>query len=115
MEAITLGEISKTLAWIVAFIGSITAIIVALKKIIEKQLSPINHKIEKLDENINHKIEKLDINQCRNYLVEFLADVENGIKKDEAQITRANEVYDHYTNDLKRNSYIKNKWEKLMK
>ena len=104
MESITLGQISNTLAWIVAFAGSITAIVIALKRIIEKQLSPINHKIE-----------KLDINQCRNYLVEFLADVENGIKKDEAQIKRASEVYDHYKDDLHGNSYIGDKWEKLMK
>ena len=104
MEAITLGQISSTLAWLVAFIGAITAIIVALKKVMEKQLSPVNHKIE-----------RLDINQCRNYLVEFLADVESGVKKDEAQIKRACEVYDHYKDDLKGNSYIKDKWEKLMK
>ena len=104
METITLGQISNALAWIVAFGGSITAIIVALKKIIEKQLSPINHKIE-----------KIDINQCRNYLVEFLADIENGVKKDEAQIKRAHEVYDHYKKDLDGNSYIGDKWERLMK
>lgn len=104
METITLGQISSTLAWIVAFAGSITAIIVALEKVIEKQLSPLNHKIE-----------KLDINQCRNYLVEFLADVENGVKKDEAQVKRACEVYDHYKKDLNGNSYIGDKWEKLMK
>ena len=104
METITLGQIASTLAWIVAFAGSIIAIIVALKKVIEKQLSPLNHKIE-----------KLDINQCRNYLVEFLADVENGIKKDEAQVKRACEVYDHYKQDLNGNSYIGDKWNKLMK
>ena len=104
MEAITLGQISSILTWIVAFGGSITAIMVALKKIIEKQLSPINHKIE-----------KLDMNQCRNYLVEFLADVENGVKKDETQIKRAYEVFDHYKQDLNGNSYIGDKWNKLMK
>ena len=53
--------------------------------------------------------------EIRNYLVEFLADVENGIKKDEAQIKRAYEVYDHYKQDLNGNSYIGDKWERLMK
>ena len=61
------------------------------------------------------KIDKLDINQCRNYLVDFLADVELGIKKDETQVKRAYEIYDHYVNDLRGNSYIHDKWERLMK
>lgn len=104
MEGITLGQLASTLGWIVAFIGSISAIIITLKKIISAQLEPINKKLD-----------KLDINQCRNYLVDFLADVENGIKKDETQIKRAYEIYDHYKNDLHGNSYIHDKWIKLMK
>lgn len=61
------------------------------------------------------KIDKLDLHQCRNFLVEFLADVENGIEKDECQIRLACETYDHYRKDLNANSYVKDKWEKLMK
>ena len=66
-------------------------------------------------EPVYKKIDKIDENQCRNFLVDFLADIENDVEKDEVQIKRAYEVYEHYTNDLHKNSYIHDKWEKLMK
>lgn len=104
MENITLGQIYDVLKFIVELATVIGAIFIACKKTIKKQLEPVNDKIDKLDKN-----------QCRNYLVEFLADVEQGTTKDETQIKRAYEVYDHYKNDLHGNSYIHDKWEKLMK
>ena len=104
MENITLGQISSLLFFVVEFVGVIITIIVAMKKMLNKQFKPINEKIDKLDKN-----------QCRNYLVDFLADVEQGISKDETQVKRAYEVYDHYSKDLNGNSYIHDKWEKLMK
>lgn len=81
-----------------------TAVCLFCKKVIRKAFEPIDKKIDKIDEN-----------QCRNFLVNFLADIENGIEKDEVQIKRAYEVYEHYTEDLHKNSYIHDKWEKLMK
>lgn len=61
------------------------------------------------------KIDKLDVHQCRNFLVEFLADIDAGVEKDECQIRLAYETYDHYRKELGGNSYVKDKWEKLMK
>ena len=78
MENITLGQISNVLLFIVEFVGVVTAVMVTMKKVLNKQLSPLNKKIDKLDEN-----------QCRNYLVDFLADIEKGIEKDETQIKRS--------------------------
>ena len=104
MENITLGEIFHALKFIIEFVGIVGTILIGSKKIINKQLEPINKKIIKIDEN-----------QCRNYLVDFLADIDNGIKKDDVQIKRAYEVYEHYTNELHKNSYIHDKWEKARK
>ncbi len=104
LENVTLGQISDILLFLAEFVGVIVTIIIAMKKILNKQLNPITDKID-----------KLDTNQCRNYLVDFLADIEQGIKKDETQVKRAYEVYDHYSKDLKGNSYIHDKWERLMK
>lgn len=104
MEDITLGQAFETIKFIVEFIGIVATILIGSKKIINKQLEPINKKIDKIDEN-----------QCRNFLVDFLADIEKGIAKDEVQTKRAYEVYEHYTKDLHKNSYIHDKWEKLMK
>lgn len=104
MENVTLGQAFDTIKFIVEFVGIIITILVGSKKIINKQLEPINKKIDKIDEN-----------QCRNFLVDFLADVDKGIEKDEVQTKRAYEVYEHYTEDLHKNSYIHDKWERLMK
>lgn len=104
MENITIGQVVAILGIIAGLITSISTICVFCKKAINKGFEPIYKKIDKIDEN-----------QCRNFLVDFLADVENGIEKDEVQIKRAYEVYEHYTNDLHKNSYIHDKWEKLMK
>lgn len=104
MENVTLSQVSETMKFIIEFVGIVVSILVGSKKIINSQLEPINKKIDKIDEN-----------QCRNFLVDFLADVEKGIEKDEVQIKRAYEVYEHYTRDLHKNSYIHDKWTKLMK
>lgn len=104
MENITLGEIFHALKFIIEFVGIVGTILIGSKKIINKQLEPINKKIIKIDEN-----------QCRNFLVDFLADIDNGIKKDDVQIKRAYEVYEHYTNELHKNSYIHDKWDKARK
>lgn len=88
---------------IASLITAVTTIIVAIKKILTKMFEPMNKKID-----------NLDMAQARNYLVDFLADIENGEKKDECQIERAYELYDHYTKDLGGNSYIHSKWQKVM-
>lgn len=85
-------------------ITAISIIIVAVNKIFKAKLDPINRSIEKLDEN-----------QCKNFLITFLKAVEKGEEMDEVEIKRAHEVYDHYIDDLRKNSYIHDKWEKLMK
>jgi len=99
-----MGEISNIIILIASLITAVTTIIVAIQKILKKTFEPINRKID-----------NIDLGQARNYLVDFLADIENGEKKDECQIERAYELYDHYTKDLGGNSYIHSKWEKTMK
>lgn len=104
MENITLGQISSILTFIITFVGSIGTIVFAIRKTLSKELQPLNDRID-----------KLDVNQCKNFLVRFLADVEHGQPLDEVEIKRAHDVYDHYKYDLHSNSYIGDKWEKLMK
>ncbi len=99
-----MGEISNVIILIASIITAVTTIIVAIQKILKKTFEPINKKID-----------NIDLGQARNYLVDFLADIENGIPKNECQIERAYELYDHYTKDLHGNSYIHSKWEKIMK
>lgn len=110
-----------TLSQIGAFLGLIAGIITSggviialmqkvLKKTIKNELEPMSIQIEKISEDVK----TLDTNQCKNFLVRFLADVEQGNELDEVEKERAYEVYDHYTNDLKQNSYIHKRWNELM-
>lgn len=113
MENITLGQITTFLGIIAGLIGSISAIVLFMQKIFKKalknELEPIVDNIN----NINNNIETLDVGQCKNYLVRYLKDVEQKNKLDEVEVERAYEIYDHYTNDLKQNSYIHKRWEEL--
>ena len=91
-----------------SFMTAITAICAFLKNVINKAIG-------RGFAPVYQKIDELDINQCKNYLVTFLKSVEKGELMDDVEIQRAYEVYDHYIKDLKGNSYIHDKWQKLMK
>jgi hypothetical protein len=97
-------KIGDVIIWLASLMTALTVILSVIKRIITRALEPLCKRIEKIDEN-----------QCKTFLVDFLSDVESGIKKDEVQIKRAYEVYEHYTEDLHKNSYIHDKWERLMK
>lgn len=95
----SLTTIIIELATIITAIGVIG---LAGGKWLKKQLDPIVSSIS-----------KMDLNSSKCYLVNFLTDIENGVHKDEVQITLVHEMYDHYVKDLNGNSYIHDKWEKL--
>lgn len=107
MENITIGQINAFLGILAGIITSSSIIIVfiqkSLKKLIKNELEPISTQIK-----------DLDVSQCKNFLVGFLADVEQGNELDKVELERAYEIYDHYINDLKQNSYIHNRWESLL-
>ena len=107
VENITIGQISTFLGILAGIITSGSIIIVfiqkSLKKLIKNELEPISTQIK-----------NLDVSQCKNFLVGFLADVEQGNELDKVELERAYEIYDHYINDLKQNSYIHNRWVQLM-
>lgn len=107
MENITIGQIGAFLGLIAGIITSLGVIIhfmqKSLKKALKNELNPISTQIK-----------ELDVSQCKNFLVRFLADVEQGNELDKVEIERAYEIYDHYINDLKQNSYIHNRWESLL-
>lgn len=84
-------------------VSAVTVIVTALKKMLNKLFEPVNDKLT-----------KMDIQECRKWLVDFLCDVENGEKKDEVQYQLAHEIYDRYTKELKQNSYIHDKWVRVM-
>lgn len=109
---LSISALLNAISVIVIFFGKVKKPVDnAVDKKFEEALKPLNDKLD----TIEKRVDKIDENQCRNFLVDFLADIEKGIEKDEVQIKRAYEVYEHYTNDLHKNSYIHDKWEKLMR
>jgi len=103
MEKLTLGEVLGALTFLVSFIGALSYLSNVLKKQVNKTLKPIQDSIK-----------ELDVSQCKNFLVRFLADIEQENEIDEVEKERAYEIYDHYTNDLNQNSYIHKRWTELM-
>ena len=104
MENITIGQIGTFLGLLAGIISSTGVIMVFLQKVLKKT---IKNELEPMSEQINKicdDVKTLDTNQCKNFLVRFLADVEQNNELDEVEKERAYEVYDHYTNDLKQNT-----------
>lgn len=108
MGNITVSDIAVFLGLIAGIITSLGIIIVPIQKMLK---NTIRNEIEP----INKSIKELDIGQCKNFLVRFLADVEQGQELDQVEKERAYEIYEHYTNGLNKNGYIKKRWETLMK
>lgn len=95
-------NIANYIIYVAGFIGAITTIVVAVKKVVFAAVKPILQKIE-----------DVDTAQCRNFLVNYFADIENGVDIKEYQERRAHECYEHYTTTLRKNSYIHAKWDEL--
>ena len=93
--------------YLASFLGAVGAISAIVTKIIKRMI---------LSEfqSLNKQIRKLDVKECRLFLIDFLVDIEAGIEKNEVQWKFAYDVYDHYTNVLNENSYVKDFWERVM-
>lgn len=114
MESVTIGQIALIIAFIVSLIKGVEYLYTLASKTATKWLksclTPIQDKLDAIDE----KTDSIDLSGCKNFLVRFLADVEQGNKIDEVERERFYEVYEHYTK-LGGNSYIHDKVEKLKK
>ena len=99
----TVSELGQFIITVAAFLGALSVIGTAFGFVVNLMLKPIRKDLK-----------REDVRSCRMFLVGFLCDVENGIEKDEVQWQLAHEIYDHYTNELKENSYVHDKWERVV-
>ena len=106
MEQITLGQISAAVLFLTALIGGIILLVKWIRgiivKVMQEELGPIKDQLQ-----------TVDLENCKNYLVTFLADIERGAKKDEIEKERFFEEYEHYKKNGG-NGYIRNKAETLL-
>ena len=112
MENITIGQIGLWLSLVVGLLVGYktlkTAITDFIEEALSKQFAEINSKIDSIQKDLDE--EKME--NCKNYLVSFLASVERGDAIDETELERFHEEKDKYIK-LNGNSYIKRKIEKL--
>lgn len=112
MENFTIGEVAVALAFIVSFAGSVGY----LKKnladwvgaAVKKEIEPMQKEMAEMREESR----SIDLENCKNFLVTYLAESERGAPHDPIEQERFWEEYEHYQ---KRggNSYIQQKVDKL--
>lgn len=113
---ITVGDIITFILGLASVIGACGVIFKfgskTFSKAIAKAMKPTNDRLDQMASQISD----VDMSQCKNFLVRFLADIEQGNQIDEVEKERFYETYEHYTSpELHGNSYIKEKVEKLKK
>ena len=112
MEQITLGQAAGALALIVAIIAGINSLKKSIKGWLDTALKDQFSALEQTQKDILKRLDSVDIENCKNYLVTFLAEAQRGEIKDETELQRFWEEYEHYQK-LGGNSYIRNKVEEL--
>jgi len=105
VENITLGQISAAVLFLTALIGGVILLTKWIRgvivKVMQDELAPLKTQVQ-----------AVDLENCKNYLVTFLADTEKGVYKDAIEQERFWEELEHYYK-IGGNSYIKTKVEQL--
>ncbi len=113
MENLTLGEIAKSLAFIIGLIGSIMYIkkgtVKSLTKVIDTSLKPIKDEIK----DLKTETSKNNLSSIKTDLINLMELADKKTISTEQKI-RAHELYDYYRQHGG-NSYVHDKWERLRK
>lgn len=112
MENITIGQAAAALALLVAIIAGIKTLGKTIKEWLNAALKDQFKAFEQKQDEILKRLDSVDLENCKNFLVTFLAEVGRGELKEETELQRFWEEYEHYQK-LGGNSYIKNKVEEL--
>lgn len=115
MQSITLGEISNVLIFIAGILTAGGTIAGFMSKrfgrMMKDELKPLNDKVD----HVAKQVRQVDIDNTKNYLQQAISAIDAGEKLDGAARERFYENYDHYTNDLKLNSWVHKEVSRLEK
>lgn len=89
---------------IIAFIVGLVEGVKKLKKMIKEFFTEL---LEDQFDTLNKRLDAIDTQTCKDFLVRYLSDIERGQYIYDSEKQRFWEEYDHYTDELKQNSYIK--------
>lgn len=119
LENVTIGEIMVCVTVILGVIAGVSKVKNAFEGFkrtingwVVDELKPQFVKINERLDNLEKRNERQDMENIKNYLVLFMADIERNEKPDEVEILRFEEQYDYYVKKGG-NSYIKKKYNKL--
>ena len=112
MEQITLGQLESWALFILGLGGAVAGIIAGVKKVLKALFKGQMETIDKRFDRQEAQIKKIDLENCKNFLVSYLAKVENEGTTDEIETQRFWEEYEHYIQGGG-NSYIRQKVDKL--
>ena len=112
----------EILKWLGTFVATAGSLIAFVKIAISQMNRDFSKKMDERFEEIHSRLEAIeerqcvrDIEHCRIELNSFLNKVKyhrEEIDQQEWQLYYA--IYDRYTNTLQQNSYIHNKWERIV-
>lgn len=108
MTEITLGQIAAAIAFLVALITGVVYLKKQLEQVLKDAMKNEFEQINKKIDTLDGKVDKVDMQSCKNFLVQFLSNIEKGMTIDEIQKQRFWEQYEHYIK-IGGNSYIKSK------
>lgn len=103
MENITIGQITTIIVGVVALISGVEFLLIRFNKLFDTKLAPINTRLN-----------QIELSSDKNFIVRFLADIEEGNQVDEVERERFYEIYQRYK-ELGGNSYVSHKVDKLQK
>lgn len=112
MGDITIAQIAAAVALVAGLIAGLTAISKLVGKAasnwLQKSLEPISEKLDTID----GRFDDFDQDRCKDYLVQFIAKMDEGHQPSETELERFYENYDRYTS-LGGNSYVKTEVQRL--
>lgn len=114
MDKITLADLGTWAGALAILIGSCGTIYAFLQKGLKNLFKTHTQDIHKEMEKHEASINRVDMENCKNFLVQFLARAERGDDIGEIEKERFWEQYEHYL-ELGGNSYIRNRVEQLRK
>lgn len=115
MESITLGQIAAGGGFLVALVLAYrqlkTWTVEAIKSTIKDELGDLKDSIK----GLKAELKKEDKEKTKNFIVARLSEIERGQEWSDIERQRFYEQYDHYTQDLNGNTYIKTAVEQYEK
>ena len=114
MESVTLGQIGLAVTFVVGLISGIAYLKNHFESWVSGSLKDDLSEIKSDINSLRKHIDEVDLENCKNFLVRVLADIERCTPKDDVEMMRFWEEFQHYT-EKGGNSYIKEKVEALRK